>query len=202
MSISTSKPIDFSKSSDAKPSQKIKLVSVEDGPPGSEKSTPQITSVQLISEHVDAVKQIVQRSRKLSTLSNERAPFEYLTLPDHVDNEWLDQAEIELKQLQARDNWTPLGLKGAAVFLEQIAATLGVEIPEQHGAELYLELLEDLPSGPVKRAQRQILKTHAWKTLPLPAEIHKAVWSDEIYRTVKKLENQIKRMRLKLKLTA
>ena len=202
MSISTSKPIDFSKSSDPKPTQKIKLVSPVDGPPGSEKSTPPSTSVQLISEHVDAVKQIVRHSRKLSTLSNERAPFEYLTLPDHVDNEWLDQAEIELKQLQARDNWTPLGLKGAAVFLEQIAATLGVEIPEQHGAELYLELLEDLPSGPVKRAQRQILKPHAWKTLPLPAEIHKAVWSDEIYRTVKKLENQIKRMRLKLKLTA
>jgi len=212
MSMSSTKRFGSSKPLEKTRSPKMTLVSPNDGPHGSQKltektgspspQTDRVPAMRRVEEHIDAVKAIVKSLPKLSRLSNERqAPFEYLTLPEYIDTNWLDQAEIELKEITSRDNWTPLGLKGAAVFLEQIASALQVEIPERHGAELYLEILEEIPSGPAKRAQRRIVKDHGYKTLPLPSEINKAIWSDEVFLIVKRLENQIKKMRLKLKLS-
>ena len=212
MSMSSTKRFASSKPLEKTHPAKMTLVSQNDGPHGSQKltektestspQTDRVPAMRRVEEHIDAVKAIVKSLPKLSRLSSERqAPFEYLTLPDYIDTNWLDQAEIELKEITNRDNWTPLGLKGAAVFLEQIASALQVEIPERHGAELYLEILEEIPSGPAKRAQRRIVRDHGYKTLPLPSEINKAIWSDEVFLIVKRLENQIKKMRLKLKLS-
>lgn len=198
MSISTTKR--FASSTPSAPTETPPTLPPlpNDGLLGSQKLTTTTTKSPTLSSH--EVKQIVKSSPMLSQLSNDaKTSFEYLAIPDDIDETWLDQAQQEINLIKERDNWTPLGLRGAAVFIEQLASTLGVQVPEQHGTEIYLELLQDLPTGPAQRAQRALLSTHNYKTLPLPAAIKTEVSRDYLYRQILRLENQISRYQMKLR---
>ena len=198
MSTSTSKRFVSSAPSALIETPQTPLPLPKDGSPGSQKLTTTETNSPSLSPQ--EVKRIVESSPMLSKLSSDvKTSFEYLVISDDINETWIAQAKHEIKLIKARDNWTPLGLRGAAVFIEQLASTLGVQVPEQHGTEIYLELLQDLPTGPAQRAQRALLSTHNYKTLPLPAAIKTEINRDYLYRQILRLENQISRYQMKLR---
>lgn len=46
-----------------------------------------------------------------------------------------------------------------------------MELPEEEGLFIYLNLLNDLPSTVFKDAVTKVMKTHTYRTMPLPGEI-------------------------------
>lgn len=54
--------------------------------------------------------------------------------------------------------------------LHMVAETVQVDLPEEAGLTMYVALLAPLPVHVLKLAALEVLKTHAVRTLPLPAE--------------------------------
>jgi len=54
--------------------------------------------------------------------------------------------------------------------IEMVAATIQVETPLDVGQTAYVALLQHLPKHVLREAALEILRTHKFRTLPLPAE--------------------------------
>ena len=54
--------------------------------------------------------------------------------------------------------------------LSMTAATLQVELPEEDGIVAYVAVLQDVPQHVLHMAMKEILRTHSYRTLPLPSE--------------------------------
>ena len=52
-----------------------------------------------------------------------------------------------------------------------VAATIQVELPEELGLTVYVAVLQEIPWHVLKQAVREVLRVHAYRTMPLPAEI-------------------------------
>lgn len=100
---------------------------------------------------------------------------------EKLTEEQIESIEKEIEEIKRKDNWKPIGLKGAAVYLERLAATFQVSIPDKIGLEAYLDIMKDMPAGPAKRGLRHIMATHKYKTLPIPSEILSATYTDKLY---------------------
>jgi hypothetical protein len=55
-------------------------------------------------------------------------------------------------------------------ILHMVASTVQVELPEELGLTAYVSLLQPLPTHVLSMAAMQILRTHTYRTMPLPAE--------------------------------
>jgi len=55
-------------------------------------------------------------------------------------------------------------------ILHMVASTVQVELPEELGLTAYVSLLQPLPTHVLSMAAMEILRTHTWRTMPLPAE--------------------------------
>jgi len=98
----------------------------------------------------------------------------------------------EIAHLKALDNWEPLGIKGAAVLIETLAATMQVPVPNDTGLTMYIEAIKDLPGGPAKRGLVHVVKNHRYKNLPLVSEIISATYADSTYNQLVFAERQIR----------
>lgn len=58
--------------------------------------------------------------------------------------------------------------------LTMIASAIQVELPEEDGLFVYVTVLQGAPGFVLKEAMLEVMKTHTYRTLPLPAEILKA----------------------------
>ena len=135
----------------------------------------------------------VSVSRRLFTIFNSTehnfyAPEFRKTLTD-LD---LDALDAEVKDIKAQDNFEPLGIEGAAVLYETIAATMQVPGHEDIGMQVYLKALAELPSGPAQRGMMTVLSTHKYKTMPTIAEIKSATYADKTYMIVNQAERMIR----------
>ena len=135
----------------------------------------------------------VNVSRRLFTIFNstERnfyAPEFRKTLTD-LD---LDALDAEVRDIRAQDNFEPLGIEGAAVLYETIAATMQVPGHDDIGMQVYLKALAELPSGPAQRGMMTVLSSHKYKTMPTIAEIKSATYADQTYMIVSQAERMIR----------
>ncbi len=55
--------------------------------------------------------------------------------------------------------------------LLMIAETIQVELPEGHGLFVYTSLLQKIPAFLLRQAMVEVMETHSYRTMPLPAEI-------------------------------
>lgn len=55
-------------------------------------------------------------------------------------------------------------------ILSLVAATIQTELPEELGLATYVALLQPLPPHVLKLAALEILRTHAYRSMPLPSE--------------------------------
>jgi hypothetical protein len=55
-------------------------------------------------------------------------------------------------------------------ILHMIASTIQTELPEEMGLTAYVALLQPLPTHVLSLAAMEILQTHSYRTMPLPAE--------------------------------
>ena len=104
----------------------------------------------------------------------------------------LDALAAEVAHIQAQDNFEPLGLEGAAVLYETIAATLQVSGHEELGMQVFLTALAELPSGPAKRGMMTVLSQHKYRNMPTIAEIKSATYADQTYQIVSQAERMIR----------
>jgi NAD-dependent oxidoreductase involved in siderophore biosynthesis len=58
--------------------------------------------------------------------------------------------------------------------LEVVAEVFRSPLPEKQAFKLYVAVLQDLPAVAFKEACRQIVRTHRYPNLPLPAEFIEA----------------------------
>lgn len=56
-------------------------------------------------------------------------------------------------------------------IMSMLASTIQVELPEEDGLMAYISLLQELPAFVVKEAALEVLRTHTYRTLPLPGEL-------------------------------
>lgn len=193
MSISTVKRVSSSTGSTAKTSPSQTLINV--GATGSSDQLPATTGSGL---SLTDLKAVVAKSQKLSLLSKlDEISYELLRLPAHVDAAWTSAVEQELNALMQADNWQPLGLRGAAVYIDQLASVFQVDVPDEAGLQVYLSLLEGKPTGPAMRAVKEIVLSHRYKTLPLPAVIVSAIDDDPVYRRLMNLHYALRRIKTK-----
>jgi hypothetical protein len=55
-------------------------------------------------------------------------------------------------------------------ILHTVASTVQVELPEELGLTAYVSLLTPLPTHVLSLAAMEILRSHSYRTMPLPAE--------------------------------
>jgi len=82
--------------------------------------------------------------------------------------------------------------------LHMVASTVQVELPEEIGLTAYVHLLQPLPLHVLKAAALEILRRHAFRTMPLPAEFLKADAAREWEYASAWLQQSIVRWRKKL----
>ena len=104
----------------------------------------------------------------------------------------LQALDAEVASIKATDHHEPLGVDGAAVIYETIAATLQVPGHEELGMKVFLSALAELPAGPAKRGMMTVLSTHKYKTMPTIAEIKSATYADQTYMIVSQAERMIR----------
>lgn len=56
-------------------------------------------------------------------------------------------------------------------ILRMVANTVQVEMPEEDGLVAYVALLQHLPRHVIQLAALDVLRTHTYRTMPLPAEL-------------------------------
>ncbi len=76
--------------------------------------------------------------------------------------------ELKYLHLEIRK---PATSKQIADALLMIAETIQVELPEGQGLFVYNALLKKVPSFVLREAMVQVMKTHTYRTMPLPGEI-------------------------------
>jgi hypothetical protein len=54
--------------------------------------------------------------------------------------------------------------------LEQVATTFQVELPSPDGLAIYIACLQDLPAAVLRLAIVDVVKSHTYRTMPLPGE--------------------------------
>lgn len=68
--------------------------------------------------------------------------------------------------------------------LEMVATTIQTETPQDVGQTAYVHLLQHLPRHVLREVAFEILKTHSYRTLPLPSEFLNShtvkVWEDTL----------------------
>tara|TARA_R110000744_G_scaffold71312_2_gene143647 strand:+ start:19795 stop:20424 length:630 start_codon:yes stop_codon:yes gene_type:complete len=196
MSISTVRHVSSSSGSENKAGQSLTPISA--GGTGSVAVGQQIRR-EASELSVTLVNNDVANSQKLSRLSKlGETRFEYLTIPSDITPDWISEVEQEVEALLNQDNMEPLGIRGAAVYIEQLASVFQVSIPDQHGLEIYIKLLSDKPTGPAIRAQPVIVAGHRYKTLPLPAEIISAISDDPVMYRLSMLRRALRLIKLKI----
>lgn len=92
-----------------------------------------------------------------------------------LDQRYVPRAIAALEQVKAnhlamRAPATPEQLLDA---LTMIADTIQVELPEGNGLFVYVSLLGHLPAHVLKEAVLEVMRTHTYRTMPLPAELLK-----------------------------
>jgi hypothetical protein len=194
MSTSTVKRVNFSNTLPTNQAQSKTPTS--DGVDGY--AERKVTSQKSQTYSLPALLNDVSKSPVLSQLSKIGSTrFDVLNLPRHFDQAWLDAAAAEIDQLKQRDNWEPLGHKGAAIYIDKLADVFQVTVPDQEGLIFYIEMLAKQPTGPALRAQAGIIAGHGYKTLPLPKDILAGIDSDPVLQHVHLLERAIKVIKLK-----
>lgn len=194
MSTSTVKRVSFSNTLPTNPDQSKTPTS--DGVAGSAERG--VTNQKSPTYSLPALLSDVSKSPVLSQLSKIGSTrFDVLNLPRHFDQAWLDAAAAEIDKLKQRDNWEPLGHKGAAIYIDKLADVFQVTVPDQEGLIFYIEMLAKQPTGPALRAQAGIIAAHSYKTLPLPKDILAGIDSDPVLQHVHLLERAIKVIKLK-----
>jgi len=84
-------------------------------------------------------------------------------IPQAVDD--LQRLEWDLSHLAA-----PSDAKDIGKILAMISGVVQVDVPEDMGLEAYVQLLRPLPLHVLRAAALEILGTHTYRTMPLPAE--------------------------------
>ena len=194
MSISTVKRISLSNTLPTNPAPSKTPTS--DGVVGSAERG--VTNQKPETYSLPALLNDVSKSPVLSQLSKIGSTrFDVLNLPKYFDQAWLDAAVAEINKLKQRDNWEPLGHKGAAIYIDTLADVFQVTVPDEEGLIFYLDMLAKQPTGPALRAQAGIIASHGYKTLPLPKEIITGIESDPISQHIYLLERAVKVIKLK-----
>lgn len=106
------------------------------------------------------------------SLPSETMPWH---LTDHSIDE-LQEASAALTHAQEGvERALPLVSKQKiADVIGSIAEMLQVTVPSEMGLKLYLHALKDLPAYKFEAAALQLIKTHKWPRLPLPADFIEA----------------------------
>ena len=76
--------------------------------------------------------------------------------------------------------------------LKLMADTIQCELPEPQGIMVYAQLLYHLPSNVLKQACIYCLRTHKWRTLPLPAELLEAKPTVDYTSELKRIKDNIR----------
>ncbi len=90
-----------------------------------------------------------------------------------LDTDLLPAAHTQLNEIERKlAQWKqPASDEQLVECLQLIADTIQVTLPNENGLMVYIALLEDTPAEIVKQACIDTLKTHTYKTMPLPGEI-------------------------------
>ena len=73
-----------------------------------------------------------------------------------------------------RGAFAPASPQEITSSLEVVAEVFRAPLPEKQAFKLYVAVLQDLPALAFKEACRQIVRTHRYPNLPLPAEFIEA----------------------------
>jgi hypothetical protein len=87
-----------------------------------------------------------------------------------------DEAKQSLTHALAlvRGAFAPASPQEITSSLEVVAEVFRAQLPEKQAFKLYVAVLQDLPAVAFKEACRQIVRTHRYPNLPLPAEFIEA----------------------------
>lgn len=110
------------------------------------------------------VRQIVSdpAARLISWLKYGDAPLDSSLLP--AARSIINKLEQDLDDISR-----PADENEIIEVLNMIADMIQVELPEETGLILYIQLLSELPRHIILEAGKEILKTHKYRTMPLPA---------------------------------
>lgn len=104
----------------------------------------------------------------LVSLVNMRRP-----LPDSLTYEEAKQS-LTLALARVRQAFEPATPQEITASLEVVAEVFRAPLPERQAFKLYVAVFQDIPAVAFKEACRQIVKTHRYPNLPLPAEFIEA----------------------------
>jgi len=71
---------------------------------------------------------------------------------------------------QVRGSFAPASPQEITSALEVVAEVFRAPLPEKQAFKLYVAVFQDIPAVAFKEACRQIVRTHKYPNLPLPAE--------------------------------
>jgi len=104
----------------------------------------------------------------LVSLVNMKKP-----LPNSLTYEEAKQS-LTLALAQVRQAFEPASPQEITSSLEVVAEVFRAPLPERQAFKLYVAVFQDIPGIAFKEACRQIVKTHRYPNLPLPAEFIEA----------------------------
>ena len=104
----------------------------------------------------------------LVSLVNMKRP-----LPDSLTYEEAKQS-LTLALARVRQAFEPATPQEITASLEVVAEVFRAPLPERQAFKLYVAVFQDIPAVAFKEACRQIVKTHRYPNLPLPAEFIEA----------------------------
>lgn len=109
------------------------------------------------------------------------------------ENWTAEQARLELSPalLAVRRAQAPASLEEVASALEAIAQVFRASLPEKTGLKIYISVLQDMPCAAFKEACREVVKTHKYPNMPLPAQFIEAgkPTEEKILFWLERLEN-------------
>jgi hypothetical protein len=94
-------------------------------------------------------------------------------LPDSLTYEEAKQS-LTLALARVRQAFEPATPQEITASLEVVAEVFRAPLPERQAFKLYVAVFQDIPAVAFKEACRQIVKTHRYPNLPLPAEFIEA----------------------------
>jgi len=109
-------------------------------------------------------------------------------LPNSLTTEEAKQS-LTHALFQVRGAFAPASPQEITSALEVVAEVFRAPLPERQAFKLYVAVFQDLPAVAFKEACRQIVRTHKYPNLPLPAEFinaaqpvieHMKLWDQRI----------------------
>lgn len=109
-------------------------------------------------------------------------------LPNSLTTEEAKQS-LTHALFQVRGAFAPASPQEITSALEVVAEVFRAPLPERQAFKLYVVVFQDLPAVAFKEACRQIVRTHKYPNLPLPAEFinaaqpvieHMKLWDQRI----------------------